>query len=92
MTENGKRLLTLKGVSPVEDAPEPKVDSAQILQQYQKKKALANASIADWDVLEGEWNADHTLNRLVFYKNGQVLSSLDFVWDATGHFLGAKRT
>lgn len=91
VTEEGKRLLILKGFQP-EVIEEPKVDSGLILKQYREKKAKTNASMTDWDDLEGQWNPDNTLNRLVFYKNGEVLYTLDFMWDATGRFLGARRT
>ena len=86
LTENGKRLLALKGVSLeelAENEPKPKIDSAQILKMYREKK-VAEQNPEKWDDLDTVWNPDGTLSRLVTYKNGEVFWEMDFAWNPDG--------
>jgi len=81
MSEQASKLLRLKGISEVEE--EPEVDSTKILKQYREKK-LNQQNSDKWDDLDVDWNSDGTLNRLVAYKNGEVLYELDFAWNPDG--------
>jgi antitoxin component YwqK of YwqJK toxin-antitoxin module len=81
LTEQASKLLRLKGVPEVEE--EPEVDSTKILKQYREKK-LNQQNSDKWDDLDVDWNSDGTLNRLVAYKNGEVLYELDFAWNPDG--------
>ena len=86
MTEQGKRALILKGVSVeelAENEPQPKIDSAQILQMYRDKK-VAEQNPDKWDDLDTIWNPDGTLSRLTTYKNGDILYEMDFAWNPDG--------
>jgi hypothetical protein len=83
LTRN-RRLLELKGVPVEEEPPEPKVDSAAILERYKRKKDSTKAATTEWDVLDPKWNPDNTLSRLTAYKNGEVLYEMDFAWNADG--------
>lgn len=80
MSEQGKRLLHLKGVEAEEDT-EAAVVPEQVLEQFQKRKADKNGVFDD---LELNWNPDETLNRMVAYKNGLVLYELHFAWNSDG--------
>lgn len=89
--ERNKRLLTLKGVPAEEEPSKVEVDSQQILEQYKKKKD-SQQNPEKFDALDLKWNPDSTLNRMTAYRNGGVLYTLDFVWDAMGQLVAIKRT
>jgi len=83
LSEQGKRLLSLKGVETKQDTQDAVVPS-QVLEMFQKRKSLRLDKNPQWDTLDGVWNPDGSLNHLVFSKNGEVLYELHFAWNSDG--------
>jgi len=83
MSEQGKRLLSLKGVETEQDT-EDAVVPEQVLMQFQKRKALKLDKNGVFDDLDLTWNPDGSLNRMVAYKNGDVLYEMHFAWNSDG--------
>ena len=84
MSEQGKKILRLKGVDIPQDIEV--VVPSQVLEMFQKRKALRLDKNPQWDTLDGVWNPDGSLNHLVFSKNGEVLYELHFAWNSDGSF------
>jgi hypothetical protein len=85
MSEQGKKILRLKGVEIQEDTQDAVVPE-QVLEMFQKRKSLRLDKNPQWDTLDGVWNPDGSLNHLVFSKNGEVLYELHFAWNSDGTF------
>jgi len=83
MSEQSKKILRLKGVETEEDTQDAVVPS-QVLELFQKRKALRLDKNPQWDTLDGVWNPDGSLNHLVFSKNGEVLYEMHFAWNSDG--------